>query len=274
MKSTMNKQDLDNGQNSSSLTLQESSVGVPTSELSKEEQSVAKKSVEILLLSPVKKSVECFCGRLQYKKKYINVSDKTTSHLGAKLSTSQPSHNSKAHPKKNFRCKLCGVEYCRRANLVSHMRIHTGETPYGCTFCGKAFRRSDHLKLHIKIHTGEKRQRPKRFVCEQCGMKFGCSLSLQNHMWKHSGERPYACSVCEKRFYNKGILLRHENDCHSLEKAFVCSLCGHGFARLHTLEKHTRIHTGEKPFICSQCGKKFRYKYSLFMHNKLHSGKG
>ncbi|KAI7805340.1 gastrula zinc finger protein XlCGF49.1-like [Triplophysa rosa] len=271
MKSVTRKKELDYGPDKSSrLTLQESSVGVPGSESSEEGPCPAKKSVEILLLSPVEEAVKGFCCRLKYEKKSNHLSDKTPSNPDAKLFISQPSSSSKT---KKFRCKLCGIEYCRRANLVSHMRIHTGESPYCCKFCGKAFRRSDHLKLHVKIHTGENRLRPKPFVCEQCGMKFGCSKSLQNHMWKHSGERPYACSVCEKRFFNEGILLRHENDCHSLEKAFVCSLCGHGFARLYTLEKHTRIHTGEKPFTCSQCGKVFRYKYSLFMHNKLHSGK-
>lgn len=259
----INKQDLDHGEkNSLRLMLQE------TSESSQEEPSVAKKTEEILLLSPVKESVEGFCVRLLYRKKNTGVSDKTPSNPGAKVSTSLPSSS-----KKKFRCKLCGVEYRRKSNLVSHMRIHTGETPYSCTFCGKAFRRSDYLKLHIKIHTGEKRRRSKPFICEQCGMKYRCALSLRNHMWKHSGERPYACSVCEKRFFDKRILIRHKIDCHSLEKKFVCSLCGHGFARFHTLVKHTRIHTGEKPYNCSQCGKMFPYKYSLLMHNKLHSVK-
>lgn len=248
-------------------------MGVPRSESRMEEPCPAKNSVEILLLSPVEEADKSFCCRLKYRVKSVHLSAKT-SNPDSKLSASHPSSSSKTHQKYKFRCQLCGVEYCRKANLASHMRIHTGESPYCCTFCGKAFRRSDHLKMHVKIHTGERRLRPKLFVCEQCGMKFGCSKSLQDHMWKHSGERPFACSVCEKRFFNKGVLVRHENDCHSLEKAFVCSLCGHGFARLHTLEKHTRIHTGEKPYTCLQCGKMFRYKYSLLMHNKHHSGKG
>ncbi|XP_051503931.1 gastrula zinc finger protein XlCGF7.1-like isoform X3 [Myxocyprinus asiaticus] len=261
-------------EHSSNLMLEESFVGDQGSESTTNDPGPTKEGVEILVLSQVEESVGYFCHRLNYTKKYNQISDESPSDTDINMepSVSPPSKRHKT-PDKTFSCKLCGMEYRHSSNLIRHMRIHTGETPYSCELCGKVFQRSDWLKLHLKIHMGEKRLIVKRFACDQCGMKFKCSTSLQSHIWKHNGERPFSCSLCEKTFLSLINLRRHHHECHSEEKKFYCSMCGHSFARFHTLQKHTRIHTGERPFSCSECGKTFPYKYSLLVHNKMHSGK-
>ena len=55
----------------------------------------------------------------------------------------------------------------------------------------------------------------------------------------HTGEKPYECVICKKKF---------------------SSSCG--------LAIHTRVHTGEKPFSCDLCQKSYAESSKLSRHNR------
>ena len=51
---------------------------------------------------------------------------------------------------------------------------------HSCLFCGKIFDRHDHMIRHVRIHTGEK-----PWSCDICLRRFNTSTSLKRHQITH-----------------------------------------------------------------------------------------
>lgn len=51
---------------------------------------------------------------------------------------------------RRFTCPYCKKHFPRNANLVRHLRTHTGEQPYVCDICNRGFSISSNLRRHIR----------------------------------------------------------------------------------------------------------------------------
>ena len=99
------------------------------------------------------------------------------------------------------------VKYGGRANKTAAI----GQTAFPCCFknCERKFTRPSHLRNHLYTHTGE---RP--FACQICQKSFGTNWALTKHTRIHTMETPYSCGLCNIRFSQRSSWRRHNFTLH------------------------------------------------------------
>ncbi|KAJ4441299.1 hypothetical protein ANN_11153 [Periplaneta americana] len=163
-----------------------------------------------------------------------------------------------------FLCANCGREFGSKQSLLEHEKLHSSQVPleesrlHVCHLCPKRFSQKTKLSAHIKTHL-------------QLSWDIPCSLLLTFFQ-----EPSHACNICGKRFHRKDVQTNHMF-LHSGQRPFSCAHCGKAFAFKSNLSTHLATHPSDAghqqvEFVCPECGKKFRHRSSLTLHRKAHSG--
>ncbi|XP_062955182.1 zinc finger protein 764-like isoform X1 [Cynocephalus volans] len=153
-----------------------------------------------------------------------------------------------------------------RPPLGAHPRVLRADQRHGCHVCGKSFAWRSTLVEHLYTHTGEK-----PFGCPDCGKGFSQASSLSKHRAIHRGERPHCCPDCGRAFTQRSALTTHLR-VHTGEKPYHCAACGRSFSQSSALYQHQRVHSGETPFPCAHCGRAFAHASDLRRHVRTHTG--
>lgn len=103
-------------------------------------------------------------------------------------------------------CITCELQFEDKSGLEEHQKSHR---PYSCEVCEKRFSQKCNLITHMRLHTGE---RP--YPCSYCDKRFTQKGNLDAHLKTHTKEKPYPCPHCDKRFAFKSSMLSHAKQAH------------------------------------------------------------
>ncbi|KAM8731691.1 zinc finger E-box-binding homeobox 1b [Acanthopagrus schlegelii] len=141
-------------------------------------------------------------------------------------------------------CPYCARGYKRYSSLKEHIKYRHEKTEesFSCPECSYSFAYRAQLERHMTVHKGGRDQRHitqsggnRKFKCTECGKAFKYKHHLKEHLRIHSGEKPYECSNCKKRFSHSGSYSSHISS-----KKCISVISVNGRPRLGNAKTQTR----------------------------------
>ncbi|CAJ1061598.1 uncharacterized protein zgc:66448 isoform X1 [Xyrichtys novacula] len=148
---------------------------------------------------------------------------------------------------KPYHCPLCRQEFQFKVSVTKHMMAHSQESNCTCQECSQTFPNSMALRYHQRCHTALK-----PYECPECGMVFKHYSVMEDHRRKHTDNtRSHLCNICGKTFKYSSLLHQHQY-LHTGQKPFRCPECGKKFAFAQNMKAHCRQHRRRETNFASE----------------------
>uniref|UniRef100_A0A3P8TRA0 Zgc:66448 n=1 Tax=Amphiprion percula TaxID=161767 RepID=A0A3P8TRA0_AMPPE len=138
---------------------------------------------------------------------------------------------------KPYHCPLCRQEFQFKVSVTKHMMMHSLESHYTCQECNQTVPNAVALRIHQRSHNALK-----PYECPECGMVFKHYSVMEDHRRRHTdNSRSHLCNICGKTFKYSSLLHQHQY-LHTGQKPFRCPECGKKFAFAQNMKAHCRQH--------------------------------
>ncbi|KPJ17511.1 Zinc finger protein 160 [Papilio machaon] len=203
-----------------------------------------------------------------------------------------------------YSCMCCDKRFPTERALRHHIGVqHEGVRAHRCVQCPAALATRNSLNKHVRaVHAGARP--PARHVCDTCGRAFRGKSVLMNHVRTHTGEKPFSCAECGRRFTQRTAMRTHTRLVHlkvrrnakvsvytdrhvSTCTLYSCAECGRRFTqrtamRTHTRLVHLKVRRNAKVSVytdrhvstctlysCAECGRRFTQRTAMRTHTRL-----